>query len=85
VETSRGASRVYIDRDSGRLLAIMDSSRRAYAWVYYCLHTLNFPGLISHPAARTSVILLLLAGGFGFSLTGIVLGVRRLKLQFSVH
>lgn len=78
-----GRIRVYVGRFSGSPLAVMNPSRRAYAWVYYCLHTLQFPGLIEHPAARTLVELLLLLFGFGFCVTGIVLGVRRLRIELS--
>ena len=80
---SDGRIRVYVGRFSGALLAVMNPSRRAYAWVYYCLHTFNFPGLIDRPAARTVVEMLLLMFGFGFCVTGIVLGVRRLKIELS--
>ena len=80
--TDASSDRAYIDRESGRLLVVMDSSRRAYAWVYYCLHTLNFPGLIAHPMLRTTLIVALMAFGLIFSITGVVLGVRRTKLQF---
>lgn len=80
---SGGGIRVYVGRFSGLPLAVMDPSRRAYAWVYFCLHTLNFPGLIDHPAARTIVEMLLLLLGLGSCITGIVLGVRRVKIELS--
>jgi uncharacterized iron-regulated membrane protein len=73
------ATRIYLDPLSGEILTVMDPGRRTYAWIYYALHTLNFPGLISRPFARTSVELLLLAGGLAFGVTGIVLAVRRLR------
>jgi uncharacterized iron-regulated membrane protein len=73
------AARIYIDPLSGEILTVMDPGRRTYAWIYYALHTLNFPGLISRPFARTSVELLLLSGGLAFGVTGIVLAVRRLR------
>jgi hypothetical protein len=69
----------YIDPVSGRLLVVMDASRRAYAWSYYALHTLKFPGLANHPARRRIVILTLLSLGFLFSLTGAVVGISRLR------
>ena len=80
---SGGQIRVYVGRFSGLPLAVMNPSRRAYAWIYYCLHTLNFPGLVEHPATRTIVEMLLLLFGFAFCVTGIVLGVRRLKIELS--
>jgi uncharacterized iron-regulated membrane protein len=77
------ALRIYVDRYSGRFLTIMDSSRRGYAWIYYALHTFQFPGLIEHPAIRTVLILVLLALGFSASATGVVLSVKRLRREFA--
>jgi hypothetical protein len=74
--------RIYLDSYSGRFLTVMDSSRRGYAWIYYALHTFQFPILIAHPDLRTFLILILLALGFAASLTGVVLSVKRLKRQF---
>lgn len=68
-----------IDGDTGRLLTIMDGSRAAYAWVYYALHTGNVPGLVTHPTLRCLLLLLPLTAGFLFSLTGVVIGWRRLR------
>lgn len=74
---------VYVDRSTGRLLAVMDPSRRAYAWVYYVLHTLKFPFLTSHALVRTIVVLSLLAVGLAFSVTLLVLSFQRLKREFA--
>lgn len=68
-----------IDGDTGRLLTILDDSRAAYAWVYYALHTGNVPGLVTHPTLRRLLLLLPLTAGFLFSLTGVVIGWRRLR------
>lgn len=77
------ALRVYVDRYSGRFVAVMDPSRRGYAWIYYALHTLQLPGLIEHPELRTFLVLTLLALGFAASATGVVLSVKRLKREFA--
>jgi uncharacterized iron-regulated membrane protein len=77
------ALRIYIDRYSGRFLTVMDSSRRSYAWIYYALHTFQFPGLIEHPDIRTVLVLALLALGFTASATGVVLSVKRLRREFA--
>ncbi|WP_010543458.1 PepSY domain-containing protein [Sphingomonas elodea] len=74
---------LYVDGNSGRLLTVMDSSRAAYAWVYYALHTGNVPGLVTRPALRRLLLLLPLAAGFLFSITGVVLGWRRLRVSAS--
>jgi uncharacterized iron-regulated membrane protein len=75
--------RIYVDRYSGRFLNVMDSSRRSYAWIYYALHTLQFPGLIEHPEMRTVLVLALLALGFTASATGVVLSIKRLRREFA--
>ena len=83
-EVDGGAGlRVYVDRYSGRLLAVMNASRREYAWVYYALHTFQFPGLIQHPVIRTTLMLLLLALGFLASVTGVVLSFKRLRRELA--
>ncbi len=75
--------RIYVDRYSGRFLTVMNTSRRSYAWIYYALHTLQFPGLIEHPGLRTFLVLSLLALGFTASITGVVLSVKRLQREFT--
>jgi uncharacterized iron-regulated membrane protein len=75
--------RIYIDRYSGRFLTVMDPSRRSYAWIYYALHTFQFPGLIEHPEIRTVLVLALLILGFIASATGVVLSVKRLRRELA--
>jgi hypothetical protein len=73
-------SRLYIDGVSGKLLVVMGRSRQAYAWFYYMLHTYNFPGLTSRPVLRITLLMIPLSLGFAFSITGVLVGVRRLRL-----
>lgn len=68
-----------IDGASGVTLQRLDRSRRAYRWLYGALHTLDLPILLKHPHARSILIVGLCALGFLFSLTGIVIGWRRLR------
>jgi uncharacterized iron-regulated membrane protein len=70
---------VYVDQANGRILTVMNRSRAAYAWIYYALHTFNFPGLTTRPLLRYVVVLIPLLAGFLFSLTGIVIGYQRLR------
>lgn len=72
-----------IDGADGRIIEKLDPSRRAYRWAFRALHTLDFPVLLEHPALRSSLIMLLCAAGFIFSLTGVVIGWRRLKRSLS--
>ena len=74
---------VYVDPVSGRIVTVMNPSRRAYAWVYYALHTFKFPGLASHPVLRDVVVLLPLALGFAFSLTGVIVAILRMRTSLS--
>ncbi|WP_227698616.1 PepSY domain-containing protein [Sphingomonas hengshuiensis] len=76
---ARGRPDLVVDGDTGRLLTVMDSSRAAYAWVYYALHTGNVPGLTTRPVLRRTLLLLPLTAGFLFSITGVVLGWQRLR------
>jgi len=75
--------RVYLDGGTGNMLVVMDASRRAYAWVYYALHTFNFPVLLVHSTTRVVLLLLLLLIGLAFSCTGAVIGIQRLRRSFA--
>lgn len=72
---------LYFDPASGAPLLALDASRRTYAWVYLAIHTTNFPLLQSHPVIRRIVQVGPLLLGLAFSLTGVVLGARRLMLS----
>ncbi|NIK03253.1 putative iron-regulated membrane protein [Xanthomonas campestris] len=72
---------LYFDPASGAPLLALDASRRTYAWLYLAMHTTNFPLLQSHPLIRRGVQIVPLLLGLAFSLTGVVLGARRLLLS----
>ncbi|MET0724133.1 MAG: PepSY domain-containing protein, partial [Tardiphaga sp.] len=74
----------HIDGASGTILERLDPSRRAYRWFYSALHTMDFPILSARPTLRSALIVTLCGFGFVFSLTGVVIGWRRLRLQFSL-
>ena len=74
-----GQPAVYVDGKDGRLLTVMSESRAAYAWIYYALHTFNFPGLTTRPLLREILVMVTVFAGFLFSITGIVIGVQRLR------
>ena len=73
-----------IDGADGNLLQRLDASRRTYRWAYGALHTLDFPILMAHPRLRDVVIVGLCALGLVFSMTGVVIGWRRLRLSLTV-
>jgi hypothetical protein len=70
-----------IDSADGSVLQRLDPSRRAYRWFYSALHTLDFPILLAHPRLRDVLIIGLCTLGLVFSITGIVIGWRRLRLS----
>jgi hypothetical protein len=70
---------VYLDPITGHILAVMDQSRRAYAWWFYALHTFRFPALSARPALRHVAVLVPLAAGFLFCVTAVVIAVSRLR------
>ncbi|NPU68337.1 PepSY domain-containing protein [Bradyrhizobium sp. 83012] len=70
----------HVDSASGAVLEKLDPSRRAYRWLYQALHTLDFPTLLAHATLRTLLIVGLCGLGAAFSITGMVIGWRRLRL-----
>jgi hypothetical protein len=72
-----------IDGADGSVVQRLDASRRAYRWVYSALHTLDFPILVAHPRLRDILVVGLCALGLVFSMSGIVIGWRRLRRSFA--
>ena len=72
-----------IDGADGRVLQRLDASRRAYRWFYSALHTLDVPILLAYPRVRDVLIVGLSVLGLVFSITGIVIGWRRLRSTFA--
>lgn len=70
---------VFVHPASGKLLVVMDRSRVAYAWLYYMVHTYNYPGLSDRPVLRITLLLIPLTLGFAFAVTGVLVGFRRLS------
>lgn len=68
-----------IDSADGSVLQRLDPSRRAYRWLYRGMHTLDPPIFLSHPRLRSAIVLGLCGLGFLFSLTGVIIGWRRLR------
>jgi hypothetical protein len=76
---------IYVDGRSGRIVKVMDGRRRLYDWLYYTLHTLRVPGSGPYDILRVSIVLILMAIGFGFSITGVVLGLKRIRAGLHPH
>jgi uncharacterized iron-regulated membrane protein len=69
----------YIDPRNGDILTRIDNSRRTYRWLFNALHSLDFPLLLRHRAAWDIVVWLLSLIGMIVSISGIVIGWRRLR------
>jgi hypothetical protein len=69
---------LHVDASNGQLIETLDTSRRAYQYLYLTLHTLDFPVLRRHPEVRSALIVGLCAIGCVFSVTAVVLGWRRI-------
>lgn len=69
----------HIDSATGQLIEKVDDSRRWYRWLFSGLHTLDFHWLTAHSWLRSLLVSLFCCTGLIFSLTGIVIGWRRLR------
>ncbi|MDB5811961.1 MAG: Optional hypothetical component of the transporter BtuN [Betaproteobacteria bacterium] len=72
-----GETWFHVDGANGAPLEKLDSSRRAYRWLYQGLHTFDFPALMKRETLRTALIVILCALGACFSVTAVVIGWRR--------
>lgn len=73
-----GETWVHVDAASGHLISVMDRSRRLLRWLFDGLHTFDFPFLNGAGPLWQILMWLALVVGFAFSVTGVVLGSRRL-------
>jgi hypothetical protein len=69
---------IHVDAASGNILAVLDRSRRVYRWLFNGLHNFDLPGVATNNTLRIAIMLPLLGLGFALSLTGVIIGVRRL-------
>lgn len=72
---------VHIDKSTGQIVSVMDSSRRTYRWLYNGLHSLDVPGLVSRRPLWDFVMVVAMLIGFAFSITGAILAFKRLRID----
>ncbi|MCP1829835.1 putative iron-regulated membrane protein [Bradyrhizobium sp. USDA 4532] len=70
---------LHISPVTGEILERSDDSRRSYRWLFNALHSLDVPLLLRIWPARDVVVWLLSAAGTIISISGIVIGWRRLR------
>jgi len=76
------ATRLYIDPRTGEGLAKVDSAARAYRWLHYGLHRMDFTGALRSRPLWDIVTLPLMLGVSLLCLIGACLGGRRLWRSF---
>ncbi|ABD04813.1 PepSY-associated TM helix [Rhodopseudomonas palustris HaA2] len=69
----------HLDPSTGEILGRSDRSRRVYRWLFNALHSFDFPVLIAHRPAWDIVVIVLSLAGLVISVSGILLGWRRLR------
>jgi hypothetical protein len=74
-----GKSWLYIDPARGAVVSRFDRAVRFDRWVYHGLHSLDFPFLWRYRPWWDVVVVILLAGGLGLSVTGVWMGFSRVR------
>ncbi|MDR6524377.1 hypothetical protein J2789_007088 [Variovorax paradoxus] len=69
---------IYLDAWTGDVALSMDRSQRTGRWLFSFLHSWDLPSMLHAAAWRESVLIILSLGGFLVSVTGIVIGYRRI-------
>lgn len=76
------ASWVHVDPHTGAVLGRVDSHRRAYRWLFGLLHSWDWLPLLQRRPLWDAVLIALSLGGCAMSLTGIVIGWRRVRRKW---
>ncbi len=69
----------YIDPASGLVLDLLDDGGRRYRWWFNALHRLDFSGLVGNRVLWHATIWVLCLAGLTISVSGTVMGWRRLR------
>jgi uncharacterized iron-regulated membrane protein len=70
---------VYLDARTGDVALSADRSQRAGRWLFSFLHSWDLPAMLRAAALREAVLIVLSLGGLLVSVTGIVIGYRRVS------
>ncbi|MEM6413461.1 MAG: PepSY-associated TM helix domain-containing protein [Pseudomonadota bacterium] len=71
----------HIDGVTGQVLSRSTKTDRIKRWLYNGLHSLDFRILVTNRPLWDIIVIILSLLGIGFSLTGVVIGWRRLKIK----
>ena len=69
---------IHVNLDDGRIISVMDRSRRMYRWLFNGIHSLDVPGLADKRPLWDVLMVLFMIAGFMFSITGVVIAYRKL-------
>ncbi|WP_454675157.1 PepSY domain-containing protein [Achromobacter pestifer] len=72
------ATWVYLDPHTGQILSRQDRGGRVSRWLFAFLHSWDWTGLLSRRPLWDALLIILSLGGAALSLTGVVIGWRRL-------
>lgn len=70
---------LYLDPHNGAVVMQLDESSRTGRWLFNLLHSWDWQPLLERPLLREVLIIAFSLGGLAISLTGVVLGWRRLR------
>jgi hypothetical protein len=70
---------MYMDPTSGKVVARSDEAQRTNRWLFNLLHSWDIQALLERPVLREVLIILFSLGGLLVSVSGVVLGWRRLS------
>lgn len=72
------ATWIYLDPATGQLIGRQDRAHRASRWLFAFLHSWDWTGLLARRPLWDALLIFLSLGGAALSLTGVVIGWRRL-------
>ena len=72
---------IYLDAQSGAVLAMLDQAARQSRWLVYGFHDLDFWPWLRDAPTHWSIALPLLTGVLCVFLSGVIIGIRRLRLM----
>lgn len=76
-----GSTLVYIDPATGQIVLSADRAQRLGRWLFSFLHSWDLHFMLAATGWREALLMLLSLGGLGLSLSGIVIGVRRVSVK----
>jgi uncharacterized iron-regulated membrane protein len=78
-----GTTWAWIDMHTGEVAESMDSAQRTGRWLFKLLHSWDLPAMLDAGWWREAVLILLGVGGLLFSVTAVVIGVRRIRKRLA--